>query len=388
MARDLPCPVDDARFATEPRRVKLRESEMHWTWYFFVLAALAGCDSSSTAEAAEAAPDSSRAGAATGNSAPTAAAAPTPELHVLPPDAQAAWDTAIRARCREYGERFVSRPVRRIGGLDVESPIVDGFIPADFNGDGRSDFLVFIPGGCAGDVDQNESYGSRGGPPIDFVISFPSGYRVMDGPGMFVVADEIRRQGGRDVIVLDRGRFGSCGEISRITWGWTGSEMEVIERRNERGQLVDEEGCAARPQPAAAPPARSGDLRVPSAAMPLPIGYYVQGSASCEQLSASNPAMIGYLGRDRFVQVTSGRFVSFRRAGPDRYVQTETFPSEEGGPGDTQSSEFTVNSESSFRLFGREDWTYCPLDRVPRAARFIDSPQYRNDPRIRAVRGR
>jgi len=223
---------------------------------------------------------------------------------------------------------------------------------ADMNGDGRPEAVV--EGG------NSDCFGATGSG-FAFLTSTPAGWRELyRGSGL---PDLHPRPGIAFPDIEIGGPGASCFRFLR----WNGSGY-VTGGTSEGGRICD--------------------LRVTSAAMPLPVGYYVQEPLSCGELTAGNPAMIGYLGRDRFVQVTSGTFVSFRKTGPDRYSQTERFPSEEGGPGAPQATAFTVNSDSSFRLYDREDWTYCPLDQVPRAARFLDSPDYRTDPRIRAVRGR
>lgn len=125
----------------------------------------------------------------------------------------------------------------------------------------------------------------------------------------------------------------------------------------------------------------------PSQIIGLTVGYYASAVRSPDSLDETS---VVYVGADRIVDVAGGRFVSLRPAGAGRFIQTEIFPSEEGGPGERQEREIVIQqSDVGFSLDNpRYVYHRVPLDRVPRAARFIDRPEYRNDPRIRPVRGR
>ncbi len=217
--------------------------------------ALASCGDQSDADAA----------ANTGASGDAAAAPPAS----LPPAALAAWEAYAREQCALDDSRFTS--VTFVPLSEMEEQVVEagqqtvedrgGFIAADFNGDGRPDFVVATSShGCA---TQGPAYGSSG-PPNDFILSTADGYLVVDGFMGWTGAATIERRGERDMLVYAGGNLnGSCGTVARVVWGWTGREMDVLERRNERGEIVDQEGCTAREQAASAgsatfPPLQQG----------------------------------------------------------------------------------------------------------------------------------
>lgn len=171
------------------------------------------------------------------------------EASALPRDALSAWEIYAREQCRNQEERFAAIRFAPLSGHGTANDLVErhladgkgGYMTADFNADSDPDFVLITPGyGCVGSV---PAYGDRGAP-VDFVVSTASGYRVFDGfvgrigPGM------IARRGDRDVLDLPAGFSGRCGAVSQVTWGWTGSGVGPLERRNDRGALVDGEGCA------------------------------------------------------------------------------------------------------------------------------------------------
>jgi len=153
-----------------------------------------------------------------------------------------------------------------------------GFIPADFNGDGKLDFIVIAPAGCeAHDPNARLDYGSSGGPAADFVISTPSGYSAAEGFRSFIDTSMIKRHGTKDMLEINgSGWNGSCGYVETAVWGWTGKQVQLIELHNDKGQVVDREGCAI-PSGAATTATASSSPRIP-----LATGYYayVEGTFS------------------------------------------------------------------------------------------------------------
>jgi hypothetical protein len=204
-----------------------------------------GSETSASAPSNAAGQKSGNAGTAT----PTPSRAAVPASGTLAPAALAAWEAHARNTCRLMQERFVAKRFERFtGGGQEFTSTGNGYLTADFNGDGKTDYIMFTPnGGCAED-EGSRSYGSRGGPPTDFVISTPTGYKLFEGFGGWVVADMVKRRGDRDVLVFSDGRNGDCGFIREAVWGWSGNGVEVIERRNDRGALVDQEGCPVNAQ--------------------------------------------------------------------------------------------------------------------------------------------
>ncbi|MCB2052438.1 MAG: hypothetical protein KDE63_13520 [Novosphingobium sp.] len=134
------------------------------------------------------------------------------------------------------------------------------------------------------------------------------------------------------------------------------------------------------------------EVRQLSKVMPLPVGYYVH-SIMCESAGKDSAFYLGYLGNDRFVDANgSGTLVSFRQVGKDTFQEVRSYPREDGRGVNRQTTDFRVTSDSSFSRFARqEEWYYCPTDRLPRVARFLESPSYNylhGEPDVRAVRGK
>lgn len=214
------------------------------------------------------------ANAALGNEAGGVAAQQAAAPASLPPAALAAWEAYAREQCALDDARFASVVFVPFSGTGEPVDQVEqesaadqgGFIAADFNGDGQPDFLIMTPGrGC---VTQGPSFGNAG-PPNDFVLSTADGYRVVDGFMGWTAAATVERRGERDVLVYAGGGFnGSCGVVTQAVWGWNGREMDIVERRNDRGESVDREGCT---QAQAA--ASAGSATFP----PLPQGIYAGG---------------------------------------------------------------------------------------------------------------
>lgn len=219
-----------------------------------------------------------------GNLATPAAARPAS----LPPAALAAWEGFASSACALDDARFNRVAFAPLSGTgdaieQVEAQFAadrGGFITADFNGDDRPDYLVVTPGhGCA---NEGPPYGNAG-PPNDFILSGASGYRVSDGFMGWAAPAMIERRGEHDVLVYAGGGFnGRCGAVMSAVWGWTGQAMEVIERRNDRGEIVDEQGCRA-----GAGQAASG------AGLPVREGLWADSRAGgCNALQANDPAFI------------------------------------------------------------------------------------------------
>lgn len=216
----------------------------------------AGCIScGDRSNAADATTSATAAQAAPKQASPSKAA-------LIPEPASAAWKAYASKACTQSKLRFT--PPRLVAFVDFDRT-PSGFIPADFNGDSRGDFAIVTPNeGCTEDGPRD--YG-RSGPPINFVISTPAGYRVFPGFGGYVDPSMIKRRGDRDVLDLGTNNYfnGSCGPVVQVVWGWDGTEITVVERRDPKGKLVDQEGCPAAPAAVSAKPAGG---------LPIRVGYY------------------------------------------------------------------------------------------------------------------
>lgn len=130
---------------------------------------------------------------------------------------------------------------------------------ADFNGDGKTDYVLSQENFLCADEPGGQMTWGKGGPHYEFLVSTAAGYTLDEG---FYTAGGIsivpRPKG--DVVQLEHENMSSegCAGAFTITWSWTGRKMDVTDRRNAKGQKVDEGGCAA---------AASGDL-------PIKLGYY------------------------------------------------------------------------------------------------------------------
>jgi hypothetical protein len=237
----------------------------------------------------------------------------------MPASALGAWQRNAAASCARARLRFVAP--RLVPYVDFDRT-PNGFIRADFNGDGQADFLVITPNdGC---VDSGPiQYGSHGGPPANFVMSTASGYSVFQGFGAYVESRMIERRGDRDVLnlALSFNATGRCGPVANAIWGWNGSTITVIERRNPKGEIVDQEGCAttARPAPATATAAAS------ASGLPIRLGYYAVNEPNCAAALRSNLA--GVVIDARFLRDVDGdyRLTPVRNLGNNRYRLGEAF---------------------------------------------------------------
>lgn len=273
--------------------------------------ALGACGSESTAAAGpQVGPRS--------NSVSPARSAPAVVPTQMPSSAFAAWRTFASDVCARSKLRFASPRLVRF--VDFERT-PSGFIPADFNGDGQPDFIVITPNeGCA--EDGPISYGTQGGPPTNFVVSSPAGYRAFQGFGGYVSPGMIERRGARDVLNLSFGRNinGRCGPVAAAIWGWADNMITVIERRNSAGQIVDQEGCVARGASPALTKANAGGL-------PIRTGYYAVNEPNCVGALRSN--MAGVIIDNRFLRDIDGDYpiTPVSSLGNNRYRMGEAFES-------------------------------------------------------------
>ena len=169
----------------------------------------------------------------------------------LPPEV-GQWVQAGRQDCIDAGGRF--------------SGAADFIRRGEFNGDGRTDYLLL-----GGGLDCSVDLGGREGPRNDFLISQSNGgYGLHGGFPAFEVTDEqVVRRNDRDVIALEGTWFRPGGEVHRVLWGWNGSQVAVVERQDQNGRAVDEEGRLLR----AAAPA----VQVETSPLPFREGAYGMG---------------------------------------------------------------------------------------------------------------
>lgn len=307
---------------------------------------LTACGSESTA-ASNAAQGSIDTNAATTVAAATAAA-PT----ALPPAALTAWETFARGQCRDQGERFAAVRFAPLTGSGEGPDLVErhfagstgGFVSADFNADGTPDFVVTTPGhGCASD---GPAYGDQG-PPVDFIVSTTSGYRVFDGFMGWIAPAMINRRGDRDVLDLPGGFNGRCGPVTKVTWGWTGNDIDAVERRNDSGQRVDREGCAQA--------SHTSQANSATAALPVEKGFYANsgaGNGSCAD--AIEQQFFAYWDGTHIEALGGNRYrIRFREVEAAEVILNDRI--------------FTVNSRTSLTEQYGARWTHCPTAQIPPA---------------------
>ncbi|GGD90422.1 hypothetical protein GCM10011515_07530 [Tsuneonella deserti] len=276
----------------------------------------------------------------------------------LPAAALAAWEGYAREQCRAIGERFSSVRFTPLSGTAApDRPDRGGFVATDFNGDGKPDFVVVTSGqGCSGE--------GPGPGATDFVISRSDGYRAVEGFAGALEPQMVKQRDGKDFVEFPGGYFGNCGEVAVSVWGWSGQEMEVVERRDSKGQRVDKEGCALAAQSKGAAGSKP----------PLPFepGYWAGGVSCTEAIeeAAELPpdeaslhyltATGGYIGRFEIQR--------FQALGGNRYRLIGREHDENGSTPSTM--DITVGSRKSFtdsRYGGR--YTYCPTSTVSRTVR-------------------
>lgn len=305
---------------------------------------LAACGSQSTAAANDA-----QTSTATNATTSVAAATPAAASTALPPAALSAWESFARGQCRDQGERFAAVRFAPLAEREEAVDLVEqhfsggkgGFVSADFNADGSPDFVVTTPGhGC---LTSNPAYGDQG-PPVDFIVSSASGYRVFDGFMGWIAPSMIARRGNRDLLDLPAGFNGRCGAATKVIWGWTGTDIDALERRNERGQLVDREGCAqapAVPQPQAA-----------ALSQPIEKGFYAfaAGDGSCAD--AIEQQFFAYWDGTHIEALGGNRYrIRFREVEAAEVILNDHI--------------FTVNSRTSLTEQYGTRWTHCPTAQIP-----------------------
>jgi len=143
------------------------------------------------------------------------------------------WVQSVRQECLDADGRW--------GGIE------DYLLPADFNGDSRTDYVLMRQGMVCTTAEGGSLEGllwGNPGPANDFLVSRPDGgHEVFAG---FRVPEFDRRslttRDGRTIVTLDGVWLVPGGEIHRVVWGWNGQRMAVLERQNAAGLSVDEEG--------------------------------------------------------------------------------------------------------------------------------------------------
>ncbi|MGV9009550.1 hypothetical protein [Brevundimonas sp.] len=182
----------------------------------------------------------------------------------LPPEV-GPWIQKVREECLANGARFEG--------------IRDFVLPADFNADGREDYVLMWGGASCVDSGGSASGGfgwGRAGPTNDFLISTPNGYVIQEGFMSELGRDNIKRRGDRDVIEIEGGWNMDGGEVVRVVHSWDGSQMQILERFNSAGQSVDGDGYVIQ----AVAKGQAGDT------LPFREGHYIEASGSCARIEA------------------------------------------------------------------------------------------------------
>ena len=334
-----------------------------------IAVAIAGCGSESSADAA--AGMSTRQQAAEQSAGTESGATAVVANSVLPAAALSAWEGYARGECRDMGVRFSTVRFAPIQSVDLkqESAANEGaFIVAEFNGDGRPDFVVTTQNwGCAEEADHGKM-----GPPYDFIISTAAGYQVAYGFNGDIGPEDVKRRGKRDVVEYRRGWNGNCGYIETAVWGWNGTQMDVIERRDDKGKLVDKEGCAVGAQAAAGP----------ASFPPIPKGYYAVGTtcarAASAQAASDGPGSLAHFDESALTWFDGGPEIrSFESLGNNRFrVHARSYGNGDDTKGTSTNFVIRVTGASSFvaeagsTLFDEpETYTHCPTDTVPKGVR-------------------
>lgn len=342
-----------------------------------ILALALGACGKASADGAGAAGNGDAAIAAQAAAATTAASSettPAASAASLPAPALAAWEAYARGECKANGEKFAAvrfQPLAddaQAGGSDA--PLA-GYLQGDFNADGTPDYAVTTDNyGCV-NTSGAPAYGNAG-PPVDFIISGANGYKVAQGFMAYLASGNLGKHGGRDVVITDASFNGECGPVTKVVWGWTGSKMDVLERRNDKGAKVDQEGC-----PVGQAAKAGGNFP------PIKQGIYVLQGTSCEQAVAqSTPGKEGWPA-DAFAYFDTKTwgfvfedgmpwgnrdYKGFEPAGPNRYkIKLHTFGNGDG-PGFADSATISVASSTRFSetYNGRTStYNYCPDASLP-----------------------
>jgi hypothetical protein len=318
----------------------------------------------------------------------------------LPPAALAAWQTHAHRSCRVLGEKYVgakfaAMPAKGVAGGDLAAGM-GRYLAAEFNGDGKPDFVVVTPnGGCAG---VNEG---RWGPQlvIDYVLSTASGYvrdsqGSSDGYDYTLVMQSIgpavvQRRGNVHVLHYKTGSTGAgrCGPLSaEVVWGWNGRHVDVLEQYNEKGQLVDDEGCLVKPAKAATGAQGKPAAAATPARIPLSVGYYayVEGTFST---CAKPVGIVMYFDGARFWEGSdftdpkheyTSDALKWEMAAADRFRIISRGRDEDGRWDSHRSvNEYAITGPQSFTYVGavggpmnaREKFQLCP--NIPAGSKFF-----------------
>ena len=164
----------------------------------------------------------------------------------LPTDALAAWESHARDMCTGDFRQVSFVPLGTL--KDIESEFYtrlsagDGvFLSGDFNGDGRTDYVVASPEyGCGA---EGMPYG-RSGSANDFILSTPAGYAARRGFVGWLFAAKIRRVADRDMVEFSDPHHGKCSEVTATLLGLNDQLSSVTEYRDTKGRKVDRNGCA------------------------------------------------------------------------------------------------------------------------------------------------
>ena len=311
---------------------------------------------------------------AAADTASGATAAPDKAAETLPAPALAAWESYSKTLCKDMGEKFAAvhfYPLASAPATGEGSDAQGGYLQGDFNSDGTPDFAVTSDNNGCVNTSGAPPYGNAG-PPVDFIISGAKGYKVVEGFMAFLAAGNLGKHGGRDVVITDGAFNGTCGPVTKIVWGWSGSKMDVLERRNDKGAKVDQEGC-----PAGQAAKASGNFP------PVKQGVYVVDGTSCQQaVTQSTPGKDGWPA-DAFAYFDdkiwnfvfedgmpwgNRDYKGFEPAGPNRYkIKLHTFGNGDG-PGFPDSATINVASPTRFsETYNGQTTTYnyCPDASLP-----------------------
>ncbi len=294
----------------------------------------------------------------------------------LAPTALTAWEKHARAMCREVGEKYVGARFAPLRNADASAEVGGtngGFLVGDFNGDGQTDYVaVTASGGCAS---EGPAYG-QAGPPNDFILSAPGGYIVQDGFSAFIGPAMVKRRGDRDVLEFDGGFNGECGLVKTVVWGVTNGKVDAIERRNERGEIVDHEGCRLSTRTASPL----------NAFPPIPKGFYAAGKNCAAAIAERAESDRSYPGDNLgifdeenwgfFFEDTmpwgNKTYTGFEMIGPNRYrIKLLTFGNGDG-PGLAETATIAIVGPGKFTetyLGHSTTYTHCPANSVPASLR-------------------
>ncbi|MDG2532295.1 hypothetical protein P6144_01425 [Sphingomonas sp. HITSZ_GF] len=271
-----------------------------------------------------------------------------------------AWVAEQRADCVSSGSgRFVASP--------------NFYDTADFNGDGKPDYVVTRAGMQCG----NDATWSLEGPQIPgytFFVSTPRGY--VDA-GFDVAAEGIRyvKYQGRDVAVMVYAGPG-MGAAKTFYVGWNGQRIDRLAEIDRRGKITPIRTVAVPLRPVAppappAPPAGAGAAA--SRLLPLPKGYYV-ARTSCEDAArGSSVSVYGYLSDTDFSDGTSAcKVLSATRTGQGVSTLKKSCPDPMGARAtDRTVSSVTLRATGPTGLSdGYFNYRYCPVNQIPPARRF------------------